>query len=162
MLVLGIDPGIGTTGCALIHENHGFLSLVKYKAINTDKKLANPERLVSLYENIMNFLAKEKIDAAVLETLFFNTNITTAFSVGQAKGVVLFALAQAKISIFEFNPIEVKMALTGYGRASKSQIQKMVTQILHLKKNLTPDDVADAAALALTYCFTYKLKRLSL
>ena len=93
-----------------------------------------------------------------MEGLFFNTNAKTAFLVGQARGVINLALFQREIPVTEYTPLQVKMAITGYGRAEKSQIQSMVKQILKLPKILTPDDVADAAAIALTHCFSAKMQ----
>ncbi|MBM3284101.1 crossover junction endodeoxyribonuclease RuvC, partial [Candidatus Gottesmanbacteria bacterium] len=116
--------------------------------------------LLTLFQSMVALIKKVKPDVAALETLFFNTNVTTAFSVGQARGVVMLSLAQANIPVVEYNPMQVKVALTGYGAAKKMQLNRMVAQILHLSKPLAPDDVADAAAIALTHCFSYKLKRL--
>lgn len=157
MIVLGIDPGIGITGTAVIEENKGKLTLLTSQGITTSTNLPVPQRLAVIYQEVLHLLAGVKPDVAALETLFFHTNVTTAFSVGQARGVVILALAQAKIPIVEYNPVSVKMALTSFGGAKKGQVQRMVAKILRLPKTLTPDDVADAAAIALTYCFSYKL-----
>lgn len=161
MIVMGIDPGIGSTGIALVSEEKGNLKLLSSYNLTTTPREIVALRLQVIYEKIIEILKKEKPDVCALETLFFKTNVTTAFSVGQARGVIQLACALNNIPIAEYNPTEVKVALTGYGRAEKGQIQRMVTQILKLKKNLTPDDVADAAALAITHCFSYKLKAIS-
>lgn len=158
MKVLGIDPGIGITGIALVEVVKGNLQFLSSYNLSTPPHQEVAQRLKLIYEKLSEIIKKEKPDVCALETLFFKTNVTTAFSVGQARGVIQLALTQNNIPITEYNPTAVKLTLTGYGRAEKGQIQRMVTQILKLKKNLTPDDVADAAALAITHCFSYKLK----
>lgn len=158
MLVLGIDPGIAITGAALVEEHKGKVSLISHIPLITPKTLTTPERLLHLYNSLISLISQYHPDVCALENLFFNTNAKTALIVGQARGVVQMALTQHKIPIVEYTPLQVKMAITGYGRAEKSQIQQMVKQILKLPKILFPDDVADAAAIALTHCFSYKLK----
>lgn len=158
MRVLGIDPGIAITGIALVNEEKSRQSLLHAQTIITSPKDLPAQRLSSLYAQLTNLIRSQKPDAAVLENLFWGTNVKTALIVGQARGVVQLALAQQKIPTFEYTPLQVKMALTGYGRADKNQIQQMVRQILKLPGILKPDDVADAAAIALTHCFSYKLK----
>lgn len=160
MIVLGIDPGIAITGCAVVSEEKGRLNMITSIPVTTSPALTTAERLEILYRSIRELLAKYNPDVAVLETLFFNTNAKTAIVVGQARGVVQLAVIQQKIPIAEYTPLQVKMALTGYGRAEKCQIQQMVKQIFKLPKILSPDDVADAAAIALTHCFSYKVKEL--
>lgn len=160
MIVLGIDPGIAITGVALIKEEKSHLSLVTCHAITSSPKITTSERLSLLFDQLVQLVKSQKPDVAVLENLFFNTNAKTALVVGQARGVVQLALSQQKIPITEYTPLQVKMALTGYGRADKNQIQQMVKTILKLPKILTPDDVADAAAIALTHCFSYKMNRI--
>lgn len=155
---MGIDPGIGTTGLAAVEENKGNLRLIDARALTTPTKNSTSDRLRELYQETNNFIDRVAPDVAGLETLFFGTNVTTAFSVGQARGVILLCLAQKKIPVSEYNPASIKIAITGYGHAPKGQVQRMVSQILKLKKNLTPDDVADAAAVAITHCFSYHLK----
>lgn len=157
MIVLGIDPGIAITGCAIINEEKGQQTLTHSQAIITHSKSPAAERLDHLYKEISKIIKKWNPDAAALENLFFNTNAKTALIIGQARGVVQLTLVQNKIPITEYTPLQVKMALTGYGRADKNQIQQMVKQILKLPEILKPDDIADAAAIALTHCFTYKV-----
>jgi crossover junction endodeoxyribonuclease RuvC len=156
MIVLGIDPGIAITGYALVKDDHGKQTLIHAQAITTHKDSPLPDRLLSLYSGIQSIIKEFKPESASLEKLFFNTNVTTALIVGQARGVIQLALTQADIPTAEYTPLEVKMALTGYGRADKNQIQSMVKQILKLPEILKPDDVADAAAIAITHCFSYK------
>lgn len=161
MLVLGIDPGIAITGIALVSEEKGRQTLLHCQTIVTSQKLSSSLRLLRLHKLLKSFIEIYHPDVASLENLFFNTNAKTALIVGQARGVVQLALAQNNIPIAEYTPLQVKMALTGYGRADKSQISEMVKQIFKLPNILTPDDVSDAAAIALTYCFSYKLKQLA-
>lgn len=160
MLVLGIDPGIAITGIAAVSEEKGKLSLISHKSLTTGTNLTIPERLERLFSQLVQFVKSVKPDVAALENLFFNTNAKTALIVGQARGVIQLALTQHKIPIVEYTPLQVKMALTGYGRADKNQIQQMVKTILKLPEILSPDDVADAAAIALTHCFSYKISKL--
>ncbi len=160
MLVLGIDPGIAITGWAIVSEEKGKVNLLSSGAITTSADLSTSDRLLKLHKLLSLLISKYHPDAASLESLFFNTNAKTALIVGQARGVIQLALSQQKIPIIEYTPLQVKMALTGYGRADKNQIQQMVKTILKLPKILSPNDVADAAAIALTHCFSYKLKKL--
>ena len=161
MLVLGIDPGIAITGIAFVLEEKGDVSLLSHKSLTTPTTLTTPARLERIYSQLVKLVKLVKPDVASLESLFFNTNAKTALIVGQARGVVQLALCQQKIPITEYTPLQVKMALTGYGRADKNQIQQMVKTILKLPTILKPDDVADAAAIALTHCFSYKLRHLT-
>ncbi len=158
MIVLGIDPGIAITGWAIVSEEKGKVRLLSSGAITTSADLSTSDRLLKLHKSLNELISRYHPDTASLENLFFNTNAKTALIVGQARGVVQLALAQSNVAIIEYTPLQVKMALTGYGRADKNQIQQMVKTILKLQKILTPDDVADAAAIALTHCFSYKLR----
>jgi len=159
MKVLGIDPGIAITGVAVVEEEKGKFRLLYSSAIETKAGQPTPERLLLISQKISDIVKTQKPDIAVLETLFFNTNAKTAFSVGQARGVIVNELARSGLQIEEYTPLQVKMALTGYGRADKNQIQKMVSRILGLKTDLKPDDVADGAAIALTHLFSYKMSK---
>ncbi len=159
MIVLGIDPGIAITGIAIVEENRGKQTLLHSQSITSSSNLSTAQRLLRLHQSLQSLIEKYHAETAALENLFFNTNAKTALIVGQARGVIQLALTQAKIPIVEYTPLQVKMALTGYGRADKNQIQQMVKTILKLPKILTPDDVADAAAIALTHCFSYKLQK---
>lgn len=158
MLVIGIDPGIAITGIAFVQDLKGKQTLIHSEAITTPSTMPTPQRLLSLHKYLKELISKYRPDVAALESLFFNTNTKTALIVGQARGVVQLALTQNNIPIVEYTPLQVKMAITGYGRADKNQIQQMVKTILALPKILTPDDVADAAAIALTHCFSYRMK----
>lgn len=158
MLVLGIDPGIATTGVAVVDDEKGKSQLIHSQTILTSASSTLAHRLVSIYEQLSSVMQQFHPDVCSLEKLFFATNAKTAFTVGQARGVIQLTLAQQSIDVAEYTPLQVKMAIVGYGGADKKQVQMMVKQILKLEKPLTPDDVADAAAIALTHCFSYKMK----
>ncbi|OGG05527.1 crossover junction endodeoxyribonuclease RuvC [Candidatus Gottesmanbacteria bacterium RIFCSPHIGHO2_02_FULL_40_24] len=158
MIVMGIDPGVAITGCAVVSEKNGKQTLLYSHAVITLPRDTLQKRLSTIYREITEILLIHRPDIAVLENLFFNTNAKTAFLVGQSRGVIQLALFQNNIGVTEYTPLQVKMAMTGYGRADKNQIQILVKQILKLPEILSPDDVADAAAIALTHCFSYKMK----
>jgi crossover junction endodeoxyribonuclease RuvC len=150
MKILGIDPGIATTGFAFVEKTPGKLAALDYGVISTSKHLALPERLRELAADIHQLIKTHKPNVAAVESLFFFKNQKTAFAVAQARGVVLCTLAESGVMIKEITPLQVKQAITGYGRADKKQIQKMVQQIYNLPKLPQPDDAADALAIAFT------------
>lgn len=152
MLALGIDPGTATTGYGLVSENQqGGLEAVDYGVISTPAKFTPEKRLLEIYNQISEILLLHRPQLCAVEKLFFQRNITTAMSVSQARGVVLLALAQAGIEVAEYNPMEVKQAVTGYGGAEKRQVQLMVQSLLRLKQVPKPDDAADALAIAICH-----------
>ena len=154
-LVIGIDPGTATIGFALVRDlPDGNNEAVEYGVITTPKGDSAPQRLMQLYEELNLILARHKPDSAAVEKLFFANNVTTAIGVGQARGVVLLALAQAGLEVGEYTPNEVKQAVTGYGGADKKQVQEMVRVLLSLDKIPKPDDAADALAIAITHLNT--------
>lgn len=150
MKVLGIDPGSGIIGFGLI-ETKPKPKLIDAGVIRTTIGDDDASRLVELYESMRELVQEMKPDVASVEKLFFAQNVTTAMTVAQARGVILLALAEEKIPIYEYTPLQIKMAMTGYGRATKAQIQEMVRVQLGLKNKPKPDDCADALAAALTY-----------
>jgi len=155
MLVLGIDPGTATIGFALVRDlPDGNNEAVEYGVITTPKGDSAPQRLMQLYKELNAILARYEPDSAAVEKLFFANNVTTAIGVGQARGVVLLALAQAGLEVGEYTPNEVKQAVTGYGSADKRQVQEMVKVLLSLDKIPKPDDAADALAIAITHLNT--------
>ncbi len=161
MLVLGIDPGTATTGYGLIREAaDGSLQAVSYGAILTPADMPMPDRLVSLYEQLDQVILLHRPDSSAVEKLFFQKNVKTALSVGQGRGVVLLALAQAKLPIAEYTPLEIKQAVTGYGGADKQQMQEMVRLLLGLEKRPKPDDAADALAVAICHLHSARLQNL--
>lgn len=160
MRVLGIDPGIGRTGWGLIDIDKGKATVVAFGCIETDKKLPHEKRLVVLYNELQTIIATHKPETLGIEELFFNTNVTTAIAVGQARGVILLAASLHGLSIASYTPLQVKIAVSGYGRADKKQVGEMVKILLQLKRVPKPDDTADALAIALTHAFSQKLKKL--
>mgnify|MGYP001771075524 FL=1 len=151
MRVLGIDPGIAITGYGVIEERDGQLEALAYGEIRTPAGDPLPLRLRRLYEGLQGLIQAHRPEAAAVERLFFGRNVTTAFAVGQARGVALLALAQAEIPVYEYPPADVKQALVGYGNAPKAQIQAMVRMVLRLPETPRPDDVADALAVAVCH-----------
>jgi crossover junction endodeoxyribonuclease RuvC len=162
LLVLGIDPGIGTTGYGVVGENaHGEVALVAYGAIETQPGAPMPERLQRLYNEVTAVLHQHQPESVAVEQLFFGRNVTTAIMVGQARGVALLAAAQAGLQVYEYKPAEVKQALTGYGSADKRQRQEMVKLLLQLDHVPRPDDAADAVAIAVCHLHSQRLRRLA-
>lgn len=148
MRVLGIDPGIATTGFGIIDFGGNQPVAVDYGCILTEKHLTTSARLSELFDHLHTLIASHQPDVIVVEKLFFNTNTTTAMIVGQARGVVLLAAEQHKLVLAEYTPLQVKMAICGYGRAKKPQVQHMVMTLLHLKQIPQPDDAALPVATA--------------
>ncbi len=150
MRVLGIDPGTAITGYGLVDYDDD-LRLVDCGAIITPAGMALPQRLVSIHQKLSDLIGRFQPQAVAVEELFFSKNVRTAMSVGQARGVVLLAAAQADLPIYHYKPSEVKQAVAGYGNASKTQMQEMVRLLLGMDAILTPDDVADAVAIAICH-----------
>lgn len=161
MLAIGIDPGTATTGYGVVQAAaDGRLAAVAQGVILTPAGLAMPERLVLLYQELSAVLAEYQPQTSAVEKLFFQKNTTTAMSVGQARGVVLLALAQAGLPVAEYTPNEVKQAVAGYGGAAKRQMQEMVRVLLDLPEIPTPDDAADALAVAICHLHTDRTRQL--
>jgi crossover junction endodeoxyribonuclease RuvC len=160
MRILGIDPGTGILGFGIIDiDVKGKANLIDAGVIRTPVKQPDSERLFTIYEELSEIIKELKPQAMSVEKLFFAQNVTTAMSVSQARGVVLLIGKQHNLELYEFTPQEIKMALTGYGRADKKQIQEMVRVILGLSEVPKPDDCADALAAAL--CCATSLKTLA-
>lgn len=154
-LALGIDPGTATTGYGLVRLlPDGELVAVSFGIISTPKDATPSARLEMLYNDLRKLLKQHKPDTSAVEKLFFSRNVTTGIAVGQARGVVLLALQQAGIEIFEYTPKEVKQAVAGYGSAEKRQVQEMVRALLQLDSIPKSDDAADALAIAITHLNT--------
>lgn len=157
MRILGIDPGTATVGYGVIEDHDGQITVVTYGAIVTSPKDGDTaERLQLIYERLNELLDTYRPDAAAVEELFFGRNITTAIRVGQARGVLLLALANAGIPVAEYSPPKIKESVSGYGNASKQQVQFMVQNILDLEELPKPDDAADGLAVALTHYQHYR------
>jgi crossover junction endodeoxyribonuclease RuvC len=161
MLVIGIDPGTATTGYGLVRENQdGSLSAVDFGAILTPADMPMPLRLLELYQKIKQILFLHRPESGAVEKLFFQRNVSTAISVGQGRGVALLALAESGIDVLEYTPLEVKQAVVGYGRADKGQVQAMVKAILNLDETPSPDDAADALAIAICHLHSARIRQL--
>lgn len=158
MRILGIDPGTGILGFGVIEADKGQARMVDAGVIRTPAKEDDAVRLQTIFEEITDIIAQSKPEIMAVEKLFFAQNVTTAMTVSQARGVVLLAGKQAGLDIYEYTPLQIKQALTGYGRAEKKQIQEMVRVILKLKDVPKPDDCADALAAAITHSMTMRLR----
>jgi len=154
MTILGVDPGTARTGYGVVRNSRGnSLECVSYNCITTAKGKKPGTRLLSLEKELLLVLNEYKPDAVVVERLYFFKNLKTAIPVSEARGVILLAIAKKKLPVFELTPLQVKMAITGYGRADKKQMQRMVQQILNLSHIPKPDDAADALGLAIAGIF---------
>jgi crossover junction endodeoxyribonuclease RuvC len=161
MLVIGIDPGTATTGYGLVQESEdGSLSAVDFGVIVTPAEMPMPERLLALYRRIKEIILLHHPQSGAVEKLFFQRNVRTALSVGQGRGVVLVALAEAEIPVMEYTPLEVKQAIAGYGGADKNQVQQMVRALLGLAEVPQPDDAADALAVAICHLHSARVRAL--
>jgi crossover junction endodeoxyribonuclease RuvC len=160
MRILGIDPGIGRCGWGVLEVKGSNLEAINYSCIETSSKRPVEERLEEIFEELSKIIKKHKPDVLSIEELFFNTNAKTAFVVGQARGVILFCASHNNLEVAIYTPLQVKMALTGYGRAEKNQIGLMVKTLLKLKTIPKPDDAADALAIAITHAFSAKMAKL--
>lgn len=158
MKILGIDPGYAIVGYGLITCQNSRFTPIDCGIITTPKELDFPKRLKSLYDTTYVLISQNKPDVIAIETLFFNTNVTTAIAVGHARGVLILAAENAGVPIFEYTPLQIKQAITGYGRADKHQMQQMVKMLLGLAAIPKPDDAADALAVALCHGQSYKFK----
>ena len=161
-LILGIDPGYGRAGYAIVAAHGSTLQLVACDTIITPQGLAYPERLQQLYGELREVIMRYSPREAAIEKLFFGKNAPTAIAVAQARGVTLLALVQSGISIAEYTPNEVKLAVTGYGAAKKGQVGDMVRLLLHLPSIPRPDDSADAAAIAICHAHTLHISTSSM
>ncbi len=157
MCILGIDPGTASTGFGIIQENHSGLEAIHYGVISTPANTPMGERLILIYNQMIEIIDEFHPESCAVEKLFFRRNVTTAISVGQARGVVLLALAQKHINTAEYTPMQIKLAVAGYGGAEKRQVQFMVQSLLNLADIPKPDDAADALAIAITHAHSKKI-----
>ena len=158
MRILGIDPGIGICGFGLIEtSSRASAKALDYGAVTTKVDAPLPERLKELYDSLQEVLEQTKPEVVAVEKLFFSKNITTGIAVAEARGVILLASEQKGLPVYEYTPNEIKKSLTGYGAASKAQIQEMVRVHLGLEQKPKPDDAADALAVAITCSFLYRM-----
>ena len=158
MIILGLDPGFATIGFGVIESEKGKANVIDYGTITTSKDLTFPERLMKIEKGMIALIEKFKPEQIAMEELFFNTNITTGINVAHARGVmVLVAARECPGGLYEYTPLQIKQALTGYGRAEKQQMMQMVKTYLRLDKIPRPDDAADALAVALCHSQTNRL-----
>ena len=151
MLILGIDPGSAIVGWGLVRYERGRFIPVDFGAITTPAGMPFGRRLDRIYEDLGLILSRYSPDAAAVEKLYFQSNKTTAIDVAQARGVTLLALEKRGVPVFEYTPMQVKSAVTGYGQAQKPQVMEMIKRLLRLKAVPKPDDTADALAIAICH-----------
>ncbi|MCF6092745.1 crossover junction endodeoxyribonuclease RuvC [Microaerobacter geothermalis] len=159
MRILGIDPGVAIVGFGIVEKKGSQLKPVQYGSIQTASDLHMAARLKQIYGATLELIEEYQPACLAIEKLFFNRNVTTAITVGQARGVLLLAAEQKRLSISEYTPLQVKMSVVGYGQAEKRQIQEMVRVLLKLKEIPKPDDVADALAIAITHAHSSTLEK---
>lgn len=148
MIILGIDPGIATVGFGVLEAERGQCRTIRYGVLSTPAGVPLSRRLTMIYEDMQELIHTFQPDEMAVEELFFNTNLTTGIAVAHGRGVILLAAEQLGVPIYEYTPMQVKMAVTGYGRAEKRQVMQMTQRLLHLSKLPRPDDAADALAIA--------------
>lgn len=151
MRILGIDPGYAIVGYGVVDVRSGLYRPIEYGAITTQAGEDFPARLREIYEGMTELLQTHKPQAAAVEKLYFTNNKTTGIGVAEARGVILLALSQAGVPLYEYTPMQVKQAVTGYGKALKPQVQEMTRKLLRLPAVPKPDDTADALALAIAH-----------
>lgn len=149
MRIMGIDPGVARVGFAFVDKIGHAMKAVQYGVIETPAHTPMEDRLFQIHETAMALIERYEPEIMTIEKLFFNTNVTTALNVGQARGVLLLAARQRGLRITEYTPLQVKQAITGYGQAEKHQVQEMVRRLLGLQQIPKPDDAADALAIAM-------------
>lgn len=159
MRIIGIDPGTGILGFGVIDVSGGKTQLVDAGVIRTPVKEDDAVRLETIFQELTDIIVATKPQIMSVEKLFFARNVTTAMTVSQARGVVLLCARLNQLEIFEYTPMQIKQAITGYGKADKKQMQEMVRVLLKLKEIPKPDDAADALAAALTHASTATLRK---
>lgn len=163
MRILGIDPGYATIGFGMVESSGAQVRMVTYGAITTPAGLPLSRRLYQIGTDMEELIGKLRPDVISIEELFFNTNITTGIAVAHGRGVILYAAEKCGIPLYEYTPGQVKLAVTGYGKAEKRQVMDMTRRLLKLRAVPRPDDAADALALAICHArsFTSRLPRRS-
>lgn len=151
MRIVGIDPGTGATGYGIIETDGSRHKAVLFGAIKTQPRQPFHQRLLNIHRELTRVLAHEKPDVMAIEEVFHATNVQSALRLGHARGIALLAAAQQGIDVFEYSPLEIKSAVVGYGRAEKTQVQTMVRLLLNLAEIPTPNDAADALAIAICH-----------
>lgn len=156
-MILGIDPGTATMGWGVVRQEGSRLRYVQHGAITTPSDWEMPRRLGRLFDGVTELVRGYRPETVAIEELFFNTNTTTAITVGQARGVAILAAYKAGIEVAEYTPLQVKQAITSYGRADKRQVQEMVKALLNLREAPKPDDAADGLAIAICHAFSSRM-----
>ncbi len=151
MRILGIDPGYATIGFGILEAERGENRLLQYGTITTPPELEFSQRLLVIYHDMMDLLEAVKPDAVAIEELFWGHNVTTGIGVSHGRGVILLAIAQKQIPIYEYTPMQIKQSVVGYGKATKQQVMDMTRRLLKMEKVARPDDAADAIAVALCH-----------
>ena len=160
MIILGIDPGLGTMGYGVIEAQGDKRRVIQYGVISTNPGEATPQRLRSIFKGVNQLLDIYQPDDVAFEELFFSKNVTTGMAVSAARGAAIVAVAERTENLYEYTPNQIKQAVTGYGRADKHQVQHMVKLLLHMEDIARPDDAADALAVALTHANSVNQKQL--
>lgn len=160
MRILGIDPGLATMGYGVIDAERGKYRLIQFGTITTPAGQPMPNRLRAIFQGVNQLMEVFQPEEVAFEELFFSKNITTGMAVSAARGAALVAVAQKTEEIFEYTPMQIKQAVTGYGGADKHQVQMMVRLLLNMKEIVRPDDAADALAVALTHANSLHAKDL--
>lgn len=160
MTILGIDPGLATMGYGVIEAEAGRFRLIQFGVLTTPAGQPMPARLCAIYRGVDQLMDIYHPEEVAFEELFFSKNITTGMAVSAARGVALVAAAQRTENLYEYTPMQIKQAVTGYGGADKHQVQQMVKLLLHMEDIARPDDAADALAVALTHANSMQAKRL--
>ena len=155
--ILGIDPGTATMGWGVIRQEGNRLRYVQHGTVKTPSDWEMPRRLARLFDGVTELLEGYRPETVAVEELFFNTNVTTAITVGQARGVAILAAYRAGVEVREYTPLQVKQAITSYGRADKRQVQEMVRALLNLREVPRPDDAADGLAIAICHAFSSRM-----
>jgi crossover junction endodeoxyribonuclease RuvC len=159
MIVLAIDPGLASVGYSLVRKENDEFEVLEFGCIRTSSKAKTAFRIQTIYEALHALARKYHPETIILEKIFFAKNAKTALLVGESRGAILLLSANLGVPVHEFTPLQVKQAMTGFGRASKNQIKYMVQKVFSLAKPPTPDDAADALAIAFTYFQTNRLEQ---
>ena len=160
MIILGIDPGLATLGYGVIEADNQKRRLIQYGTLTTPAGQPMPQRLRAIYQGMNQLMDIYQPDDVAFEELFFSKNITTGMAVSAARGVALVAVVQRTDNLYEYTPMQIKQAVTGYGGADKHQVQQMVKMLLNMKEIARPDDAADALAVALTHANSMNMKKM--
>lgn len=159
MTILGIDPGLATMGWGAISYDGVKPKILDYGALITPPDMPMPQRLMSLYDGVEELCRRFDPDDIAMEELFFCKNVTTAIAVGEARGAAMVAMRKHTNNLFEYTPMQIKQAVTGYGKADKKQVQQMVKLLLNLPEIPRPDDAADGLAIAITHAHSMRMRQ---